>query len=204
MSELIVELPRYIEDLTLPDPSLVNYYRALDQRAIWIDDEIDVPTLEIEKNILIFNKKDEGEPIEERKPIKLMFFTPGGDLDVNNSLIDVIMLSKTPVYGINMGMAYSSGTFVFLACHKRYAMPRSTFLLHQGSAGMSGTHDQITQVTAEYKRKINELIDFIESRTTIPRKTLVREIKKEWFLTAKQALEFGICDEIVDSIDILL
>lgn len=202
--DLVIELPKFAENLMLPDPALVNYYKCLERRVIWIDDVVDIHCLEIERNILNFNKEDEGKPVEKRQPVKLMFFTPGGDLDVNNSLIDLILMSKTPIHGINLGMAQSAGAFVFLACHKRLAMPRSVFLLHQGSAGMSGTHDQVTQITAEYKRQINALIDFVESRTSIPRKTLVREIKKEWFIGAPQALEYGICDKIVDSIEELI
>ena len=53
--------------------------------------------------ILKWNKEDEGKPIEERQPIKLMFFSPGGDLDINYTIIDVIHLSKTPIIGINIG-----------------------------------------------------------------------------------------------------
>ena len=201
---MMIQIPKNVENLSLPDPSLVNFYKEIERRTLWIDDVVDLPTLEIERYILNFNKEDTGKPVEERVPIKLMFFTPGGDLDVNNSLIDLIMMSRTPVWGINMGVAQSAGSFIFLACHKRYAMPKSAFLLHQGSAQMAGTHEQVTQVTAEYKRQIDGLTDFVEQRTRIPRKTLASKIKKEWFVSAKEALELGICDKIVDSIEELL
>ena len=205
MSEqLLIEIPKDVENLMLPDPTLINFYKELGRRTIWIDREIDVSTLEIERHILNFNKEDEGKPVAERRPIKLMFFTPGGDLDVNNSLIQLIMMSKTPVWGINLGAAHSAGAFVYLACQRRLAMPGSVFLLHQGSAGMSGTHEQIEQVTTEYKRQITELVDYVEQRTRIPKKTLVKEIKREWFIKATEALGYGICDKIVDSIDELL
>ena len=201
---MLIQIPKNVENLSLPDPSLVNFYKEIERRTLWIDDVVDLPTLEIERYILNFNKEDIGKPVEERVPIKLMFFTPGGDLDVNNSLIDLIMMSRTPVWGINMGVAQSAGSFIFLACHKRLAMPKSAFLLHQGSAQMAGTHEQVTQVTAEYKRQIDGLTDFVEQRTRIPRKTLASKIKKEWFVSAKEALELGICDKIVDSIEELL
>ena len=201
---MLIQIPKNVENLSLPDPSLVNFYKEIERRTLWIDDVVDLPTLEIERYILNFNKEDAGKPVEERVPIKIMFFTPGGDLDVNNSLIDLIMMSKTPVVGINMGVAQSAGSFIFLACHKRYAMPKGAFLLHQGSAQMAGTHEQVTQVTAEYKRQIDGLTDFVEQRTKIPRKTLISKIKKEWFISAAEALELGICDKIVDSIEELL
>ena len=200
----LIQIPKNVENLSLPDPSLVTFYKEIERRTLWIDDVVDLPTLEIERYILNFNKEDAGKPVEERVPIKLMFFTPGGDLDVNNSLIDLIMMSKTPIWAINMGVAQSAGAFIFLSCHKRFAMPRSVFLLHQGSASMAGTHDQIEQVTTEYKRQIAELTDFVEQRTKIPRKTICTKIKREWFVGASEALEMGICDKIVDSIEELL
>lgn len=203
-SDLLIQIPKSIENLTLPDPSLVNFYKEIERRTLWIDDEVDVSCLEIERYIMNFNKEDVGKPAEERVPIKLMFFTHGGDLDVNNSLIDIIMMSDTPVWGVNMGMAESAGAFIYLACHKRFAMPRSVFLLHQGSAGLSGTHEQVTQITNEYKRQINELIDFVEKRTTIPHKLLVKQIKNEWYITAPQAIEYGICDKIIENINEIL
>lgn len=201
---MMIQIPKNAENLSLPDPSLVNFYKEIERRTLWIDDVVDLPTLEIERYILNFNKEDVGKPVEERTPIKLMFFTPGGDLDVNNSLIDMIMLSKTPIIGINCGIAQSAGAFIYLACHRRLAMPKSAFLLHQGSAAMAGTHEQVTQVTAEYKRQISELTDFVERRTKMPRKTISNKIRKEWFIGADEALELGICDKIVDSIEELL
>ena len=201
---MLIQIPKNVENLSLPDPSLVNFYKEIERRTLWIDDVVDLPTLEIERYILNFNKEDVGKPVEERMPIKLMFFTPGGDLDVNNSLIDMIMMSKTPIIGINCGIAQSAGAFIYLACHKRLAMPKSAFLLHQGSAAMAGTHAQMVQVTTEYERQIKELTDFVEQRTKIPRKTLNSKIKKEWFVNSAEALELGICDKIVDSIEELL
>lgn len=201
---MMIQIPKNVENLSLPDPSLVNFYKEIERRTLWIDGEVDISCLEIERYILNFNKEDADKPVEERMPIKLMFFTPGGDLDVNNSLIDMILMSKTPIIGINCGIAQSAGAFIYLACHKRLAMPKSAFLLHQGSAAMAGTHEQVTQVTAEYKRQISGLTDFVEQRTKIPRKTLVSKIKKEWFVSSSEALELGICDKIVDSIEELL
>lgn len=202
--DLFVEIPRNAENLSLPSPELVNFYKEIERRTLWIDGEIDIGCLEIERYILNFNKEDVGKPVEERTPIKLLFFTPGGSIDVNNSLIALIQMSKTPVWGVNMGAAHSAGAFVYLACQYRLAMPGSVFLLHQGTAEMSGTHEQVRQVTNEYQRQIAELVEYVEKRTKIPHAKLTREIKKEWFIEAEEALSYGICDKIVTSIDEIL
>lgn len=77
-ADLQIHLPPDIENLALPAPELVTYYRNLSNRTIWIDFEIDESCLEIERLILQWNKEDEGIPVEERKPIKLLIFSPGG------------------------------------------------------------------------------------------------------------------------------
>ena len=87
----------------MPDDSLLNFYEGIEQRIFWINDEINVYSLNLIHYILKWNKEDEGIAPAERKPIRLLFFSPGGDLDVNYSIIDIIRLSKTPIIGINLG-----------------------------------------------------------------------------------------------------
>ena len=83
MDNLSVVIPETAENLKLPDPDLITYYKNLDNRILWIDSEIDSQTLEFAKNILDWNREDKGKTQEERKPIKLLFYSYGGDLDVN-------------------------------------------------------------------------------------------------------------------------
>ena len=87
-------LPKAIENLALPDPQLANYYNSLEDRSFWIDSEVDSFLLEVIKYITYWNKQDRKTPIKKRKPIKLFFFSPGGELDVNYAVIDAIKASK--------------------------------------------------------------------------------------------------------------
>lgn len=199
-------IPEEIENLQLPDPSLITFYKNLENRVIWLDSEVDDYYLEYKRYIIEFNREDIGIPVEERKPIKLMFMSPGGSLSINNALIDLIKMSKTPVYGYNMGEASSAGCFIFMACHKRFAMPKSTFLIHKGSTeNMGGTYDQVAAEMDEYERLINELAEFILEHSEIDRQILIENIGGEWYVTAKQAFEkYGFVDAIIESIDELL
>ena len=114
---LDISIPANVENLQLPDPSLLQFYKNYEDRIIWIDDEITTMTLEYAKMIMQWNLDDKkaGIPVEERVPIKVIFFSPGGDLEVNNCLVDTISLSTTKVVGINVGMAASSGCFIYLS-----------------------------------------------------------------------------------------
>lgn len=201
-----IYIPESIEDLQLPAPELITFYKNLEHRTLWLDSEVDDFYLEYGRYIIEFNREDKGIPVEERQPIKLMIMSPGGLLYINNALIDLIKLSKTPVYGYNIGTAESAACFIFMACHKRFALPKSRFLLHKGStSNMSGTYDQVAADMEEYERLINDLAAFILDHSSISSQELIENLGGEWYVTAKDAHEkYGFVEEIVDDIDTLL
>ena len=118
-----------VEDLmetTLPPPTLLEYYRRLNDREILWNDLIDDGMIDIPMYILKWNKEDKGLPVEERKPIKIFINSDGGTANVTLYTANVIALSKTPVITIGMGRAYSSGGLLLMAGHKRYIFERIT------------------------------------------------------------------------------
>ena len=198
---LQVQVPKNIETLLLPDPSLLTFYENYENRIIWLDTEVDENWLEYAKKIISWNAEDKGKPIEERKPIKLFFFSPGGDLDVNNLFLDVIKLSKTKIIGINVGIALSAGAFIYLACHERLTLPRATFLLHSGSAeNISGTAEQIQSYNAQYKKQVKQLKDWL-IECGLPKKVVDSKMRGEWFFDAKEAVKLGVAHKIIESLD---
>lgn len=200
---LDIAIPQNVENLQLPDPSLLQFYRNYENRILWIDDEITTMTLEYAKMIMQWNFDDKvaNIPIEERVPIKVIFFSPGGDLEVNNCLVDTIQLSKTPVIGVNVGMAASSGCFIYLACHKRYTFPTAEFLLHKGAGQFAGTYDVVISAIMNYQRQIEELGNFVLSHTNIPEEVFEENFATDWYLSAKEAVEYGVADKIITSLD---
>ncbi len=204
MSYLDISIPKNIENMQLPDPSLLQFYRNYNNRILWIDQEIDENTLEYAKMIMQWNFEDKlnNIPYEERKPITLVFFSPGGDLNVNNSLVDTITLSKTPVIGINAGLAASSGCFIYLACHKRYTFPTAEFLIHKGSGTTSGNYEELVSWVLNYQRQIEELGEFVLSRTSIPEELFYENFSTDWYMGAKEAVEYGVAkDGFITSLD---
>ena len=204
-NEIHISVPKDVENLQLPSPELITYYRNLDNRTLWLDSDVDDYWLEFSRKIIEWNRDDKDKPINERKPIKLMVFSYGGSLDVNNSLIDTIKLSKTPIYGINVGQACSAGCFIYLACHKRFAFPNATFLIHQGEgSGFSGTYAQVVAAVMEYQRKVEELEKYLKANTSIPEELLSENIGTEWFINAQDAIKYGMCDKIINTLDDIL
>lgn len=204
-ADLQIHLPPDIENLALPAPELVTYYRNIYNRTVWIDFEIDESCLEVERLILQWNKEDEGLPQEERKPIKLLIFSPGGALAVYESLSDVISMSNTKVIGVNMGEAASAACFIYLSCHERLALPSAKFLLHRGSVdGLSGSYAEVVAAIEEYQEQIEKLCAKIVEKTSIKAEDIEEYMQADWYMTAEEAVQYHVCDRIVKNIDEIL
>ena len=202
MEELLkLAIPEPLENLQLPNPELLTFYRNLEDRVIWIDYGVDESILEVSKLIMYFNKLDKGIPSEDRKPLKLLLYSYGGDGQACFSLLDVIALSKTPVYTINMGVAMSAGLLILLAGHKRLCLKNSTALAHSGSGGASGTFEQTEAQMKDYKRFVETMRKYIIERTNIDTKTLNKYKNKEWYLYAEDQIKYHIVDKTIDDID---
>jgi ATP-dependent Clp protease protease subunit len=199
-----VIVPNNVENLQLPSPELLTYYRNLEDRVIWIDYGVDESILEVSKQIMYFNKEDKDVPVEQRKPIKLLIYSYGGDGQACFSLLDVIALSKTPIYTVNMGVAMSAGLLILLAGHKRFCLKNSTALAHSGSGGASGTFEQTEAQMKDYKRFVDTMRNYIIERTDIDTKTLNKYKSKEWYLYAEEQTKYRVVDKVIDNIDEIL
>ena len=203
MDNIVVSIPERA-NATIPDPSLLWYYEDLEDRVYQLVGEVDEGLLDFSRHVIRWNREDKGKPVEERKPIKLFFFSPGGSLDINYSVIDIIRLSKTPIIGINMGVCCSAAAFIYLACHKRYMLPHSYFVFHQGSSQMSGTYGEVVAIMTDYQNQVAELSSFMEERTTYTSEEITDNIVTEWFVREDEALEKGVCHEVIEDIEVLL
>ena len=199
-----VLIPNNLENLQLPSPELLTYYRNLEDRVIWIDYGVDESILEVSKLIMYFNKEDKDIPSEQRRPIKLLLYSYGGDGQACFSLLDVIALSKTPVYTINMGVAMSAGLLILLAGHKRFCLKNSTALAHSGSGGTSGSFEPTEAQMKDYKRFVDTMRNYIIERTNIDTKTFNKYKSKEWYLYSEDQVKYHVVDKIIDDIDEIL
>ena len=191
-------------NLQLADPSLVAYYKSYSNRIIYLDRDIDDTLFGEIRKIIQWNLEDtkNGIPIEDRKPIKIYIHSYGGSLDATFAMIDVMNLSKTPIYTYNLNCALSAGCVIFINGHKghRYAMPTSKALVHEGSGGTSGTFGETQAQMADYKKMVDNMKENIMSHTTIDQKTMTKWKNKDVYLYPEDQIKYGICDEILDDI----
>ena len=135
-------------------------------------------------------------PVEERQPIKLYIDSNGGDLVQTFIMIDSIRLSKTPVWTIGMGAVYSGGFFTFISGHRRIAYPSSSYLYHEGSTGTFGDAGKFRNYACFYEKQMAALKAHTLKFTNIDEHTYDLHIKDDWWMTAEEAIQYGICDEI--------
>lgn len=180
---------------------LVDLDAALD-RNIFITAVDDETGMSVNGLIRYWNRQDDlaGIPAEKRQPIRLYIDSWGGSLSDALTVIDSVKISKTPVWGICIGAAYSAGFFILISCDKRIAYRHSSFLFHEGSAGNSGTAAQFANFAAFYKKQLNQLRDLVLENTKITAEEY-QDIKKDdvWY-DAEEALEKGIVDEIAEEL----
>ena len=168
------------------------------RREIYVYDITSGTGSSVDGYIRFWNAYDEKKniPVEKRQPIKLYIDSCGGSLTDTFTIIDSIKLSKTPVYCICSGTAYSGGFFIFISGHKRIAYPHASFLFHEGSTSTGGTSSQFANYAAFYKKQLDQLKDIVLSNTNISEDEY-KDIKKDdiWY-DVKEGLEKGFIDEV--------
>ncbi len=185
----------------LPGSSEYEYYLVLNDRILYIDFDIDNNLTDYSRRIIRWNQEDKDIPVEERKPIKILIQSYGGGLDSCMHFMDTLLLSKTPVYTYNIGVAYSAGFYLLLAGSKRFSYPNAQFLIHSGSGGAGGTYEQSKSQMEHYSSRIEFLRKYTLERTSIPEKLYARKKSTEWFLSTTEAVQYGVVDKVIDSLD---
>ena len=180
----------------------INYKR----RNIYINGGIEEEiSKEVIRQIIEINAYDEEQRIEDiyykADPISLFLTTNGGNVEEALAIYDTIKYSKTPVDIYVLGKCYSAGFVILGAGKHRFAYPNARFMTHELSYNVSynklTTHEDYTNEFRENQKKVNKLI---LSDTNIPSEELKwhYEHKKDWFISAEEALKFGIIDKIID------
>lgn len=200
---MLVAIPESVENLQLPNPELLTYYKDENDRVLWIEGEINDGLFEYSKMILRYNIEDKDIPVEERKPIKIFINSPGGDLDSTLAFIGLMNLSKTPIWTIDACWAYSAAGLILMAGHKRYALPNTECLIHSGSGQLGGSYEQTKEQMKNYNYLVDKMRDFILSKTKIDQKLFKKNSQKDWYIYDDEMLSLGIVDEIVNDLDIL-
>ncbi|MBB5840740.1 ClpP family protease [Kribbella italica] len=135
--------------------------------------------------------------------IALWIHSPGGSVPSMLAIRDVMRLVPCDVATVALGLACSAGQFLLSAGAKgkRYALPNARVLMHQGSAGIGGSAVEI-EIQANDLRHIRDtVLGLIAEDTGQPVETVYEDSLHDHWYTAREAVEFGFIDQLVDSFD---
>ena len=205
MEKFIIDLDDLLEGLggkvkedTKDLDSLMELAQGLD-RNIFIGD-IDNIADTVDAVIRFWNNYDNQRniPIDEREPIKLYIDSYGGSLTEAFTICDSIKLSKTPIWTINIGTAYSGGFLIAICGDRRYAYPHASYLFHEGATGNSADANKFRNFADFYQIQLEQLKDIILKHTSITSEKYKEKQRDDWWITADDAINYGIADEIAE------
>ena len=138
--------------------------------------------------------------------IRLFINSPGGSVPGMLAIRDCMRSIPCDVVTVNIGMAYSAGQFLLSSGTrgKRYALARSKVLLHQGSAGIGGSAQDIAIQADDLRRTRDTVLGLISEDTGQDAATVERDSRRDRWFSADEALTYGFIDHIVDSADDVL
>ena len=187
-------IPTVIEKTANGERAYDIYSRLLKERIIFLGTEIDDTVANLVIAQLLFLESD-----DPAKDIKLYINSPGGSVYAGLAMYDTMNLVKPDVSTICVGMAASMGAVLLSAGAKgkRFALPNAKIMIHQGSAGFSGTPSDI-EITAREVLKSRQKLDEILALTTgKPIETVHHDTDRDYWMEATEAKEYGLVDSVV-------
>lgn len=192
MSSLV---PYVIEQTNRGERSYDIFSRLLNDRIVMLTDEVNDTTSSLIVAQLLYL---EGQ--DPTKDISLYINSPGGSVTAGMAIYDTMQYIKCDVSTICMGMAASMGAFLLAAGAKgkRLSLPNSDIMIHQPSGGAKGQATDI-MIHANYITKKKKLLNqILAERTGQSLETIMQDTERDNFMSAQEALEYGLIDRIID------
>lgn len=169
------------------------YSRLLKDRIIFASGKVGTHMADLIIAQLLFL-----ESVEPDKDIILLINSPGGECAAGLAIYDTMQFIKPDVSTMVTGMAASMGSILLCggAKGKRFALPNSETMIHQVSGGYAGQATDIAIHAKETLRVKNLLIDIITKHSGQKRSKVAKDSERDYFMTAKEALKYGLIDEI--------
>ena len=188
-------VPTVIEASSRGERSFDIFSRLLRERIIFLGSEIDdeVANSIVAQLLLLDSENNE-------KDIMLYINSPGGVITAGMAIYDTMNLIKSDVATICLGDAASMGAFLLCSGTKgkRMALPNSRIMIHQPLGGAKGQATDIEIEAKEILRMKHMLIDIIAKNSGQPYDKVQEDCERDHFLSAQEALEYGLIDKIVE------
>ncbi|HOC28447.1 MAG TPA: ATP-dependent Clp protease proteolytic subunit [Treponemataceae bacterium] len=172
-------------------------HKFLKTRQILLSGEINKSLAEKIVRQLLVLEADSDEPI------KIFIDSPGGDADAGYAIFDMIRFIKAPVHTIGMGLVASAGSIILLAAPKerRFGLPNSHYLIHQPLSGIKGVATEIEIHALELEKMRVRINEMIASETGKSVDQVSADTDRDFWMSAKEALEYGLISKVVTKRD---
>lgn len=188
-------VPYVVEQTNRGERSYDIYSRLLEDRIIMLTEEVNSASASVVVAQLLYL-----EAQDPTKDISLYINSPGGSVTDGLAIYDTMQYIKCDVSTICMGMAASMGAFLLAAGAKgkRYALPNADIMIHQPSGGAQGQATDMeihTKHILDIRQKLNEIL---AENTGQPVDVIAKDTNRDNFMTAQQALEYGLIDKVFE------
>ena len=187
-------IPYVIEQTSRGERSYDIYSRLLKDRIIFLGEEVNDTSASVVIAQLLFLEAEDPD-----KDIHLYINSPGGSVSAGWGIYDTMHYIKCDVSTICVGMAASMGAFLLAggAKGKRFALPNSEIMIHQPSGGSQGQATEIEIAAKHILRTKEKLNKTLSENTGKPIEIVAKDTDRDNWMSAKEALEYGLIDKIV-------
>ncbi len=189
-------IPTVIEQSSRGERAYDIYSRLLKDRIIMLSGQVtDDLANSIIAQLLFLDAQD------SEKDIYLYINSPGGSVTAGLAILDTMNFIKADVQTIVMGMAASMGSFLLTAGEKgkRFALPNAEIMIHQPLGGAQGQATEIEIAARHILATRERLNKILSERTGQPIEVIERDTDRDNFMTAQEAKDYGLIDEIMES-----
>jgi len=184
-----------VEQTNRGERSYDIFSRLLNDRIVMLCDEVNDASASLVVAQLLYLEGQDPD-----KDISLYINSPGGSISAGMAIYDTMNYIKCDVSTICMGLAASMGAFLLSsgAKGKRLALPNSEIMIHQPSSGVQGQATDMKIRTDWVIRTREKLNRIMSEQTGQPLEVIERDTERDNFMTAQQAVDYGLVDKIID------
>ena len=192
-------VPMVVEQTNRGERSYDIYSRLLKDRIVFLGTQVTDQMANLVIAQLLFLEADDPD-----KDIYLYINSPGGSVTAALAMYDTIQYIKPDVVTIGMGQAASAGALLLAsgAKGKRYGLPYSRVMIHQPAGGVQGKATEAEVHIKELMRIRETLNEILSKHTGQSQEKIAADVEKDYFMTAEQAVDYGIIDEVISRNDL--
>ena len=188
-------VPYVVEQTNRGERSYDIFSRLLNDRIIFLGEEVNATTASLVVAQLLYLEAQDPD-----KDIQLYINSPGGSVTDGMAIYDTMRYIKPKIRTVCLGMAASMGAFLLMAGEPgmRMALPNSEVMIHQPSGGASGQATDVQLHAQWLLRTKNKMNTLMSEMTGQPLEKVQQDVERDYFMTAEEALSYGIVDKIFE------